>query len=138
MRIGAIVSSSKNKYRPLESEIRRAGTQALKALKVGAASADVFLVDDAAMRRLNRDFRGKDKPTDVLSFTEPAFFPHPERRGRYLGEIYLAPDYIRAKGGDIRHLLVHGLLHLLGYTHAGARDRIKMEKLEKWLISSPV
>ncbi len=64
-------------------------------LKKRAAGVDVYLIDNAAMRVLNRKFRGKNKPTDVLSFVEPERFPHPERKGRYLGEIYLAPDHIR-------------------------------------------
>jgi len=51
-----------------------------------------------------------------------------------LGEIFLAPEYVRDHGEDIVFLAVHGLLHLLGYTHDGERDSIKMERKEREII----
>jgi len=117
----------------LEKKMFRVACRVLRELKEGRASVDIYLVDEKVMKSLNRKFRGKDKPTDVLSFKEPAGFPHPERKGKYLGEIYLAPGVAKKKGNDLEALLIHGLLHLLGYTHKRKSDRIKMEKLERRL-----
>ncbi|KKU94140.1 MAG: putative rRNA maturation factor [Candidatus Jorgensenbacteria bacterium GW2011_GWA1_48_13] len=134
----SVVSLSK-KFRPLEAKLRRAGEAALARLKYKRANVDVYLVSDPAMKKLNREFRRKNKATNVLSFREPEKFPHPEGKGQYLGEIYLAPEYVRKSGENLERLFHHGLLHLLGYTHKKRSDRIKMEKAEKsletWLIS---
>ncbi len=110
------------------------------------AEVHIFLIKDEEMRRINRTFRGKDKPTNVLSFEEPKNFPclrrqaHPEHRAEKgsvkLGEIYLAPDYIERKGENIGHLVIHGILHLLGYTHKGLRDRMEMEKKENEVLGT--
>lgn len=103
----------------------------------GAVS--VALVSDARMRRLNREFRGVDRPTDVLSF--PAG-PGPGAAGsarRDLGDIAIAVGVARrqareaghAFGTEVRLLALHGLLHLLGYDHE--RDRGRMRRLEERL-----
>jgi len=88
-----------------------------------AASLSVALVGDAAMRRLNATFRGKDRTTDVLSFPAGGG-PDPGSR-RLLGEIAIslpqAARQARAAGHPLareaRILLIHGYLHLLGYDH---------------------
>lgn len=72
---------------------------------------------------------------NVLSFEAPKKFPRPDVKGyESLGEVYLNPDYIRKNGEDLAFMLVHGLLHLLGYDHKKERDRIKMEAKEKELM----
>lgn len=87
-------------------------------------TVSVVLVGDAAMRRLNRDWRGKDRATDVLSF--PAD-DQPRVRGqrRHLGDIVIATGVARRQAADAGHaygtelkvLALHGLLHLIGYDH---------------------
>ena len=95
---------------------------------------EVNLVKSSLMRSLNRRFRGKDKTTNVLAFPAPKKFPKPTKRGyKFLGEIYLDPVYIKSHGENIDYLLIHGLLHLLGFGHERYDDRIKMENLEKKL-----
>ncbi len=107
----------------------------------GASEITVVLADDAFVRGLNRDYRGKDKPTNVLSF--PGDIPH-------LGDIVLARETIereaKEQGKTFRdhaaHLLVHGTLHLLGYDHMKAKEAEIMEALEikilnKLAISNP-
>ncbi len=118
-----------------QDKLVRVARRALRKLKKGKAGVDVYLVSDKVMKALNRKFRGKNRPTDVLSFPEPKKFPHPETKEKYLGEIYLALAYIRRTGGNPEALLIHGLLHLLGYTHKKRSDRIRMEKLEQKLYS---
>lgn len=108
--------------------------KALKALQTRNAVVGVFLLGDREMRRLKYKFSGKRvKSVDVLAFPEPKNFPHPETRGRYLGDIYLNQDL-----GDERErlafLLIHGLLHLLGFSHNRKRDILKMERKEQKLL----
>jgi len=97
----------------------------------------VALVSDKEMRRVNNETRGKDEPTTVLSFPETTQFP-PEEGYRALGEIVLAPETITRKGEDIARLAVHGLLHLLGYTHDGESDTMEMERLESEVFKEAV
>lgn len=107
----------------------------LRSIGLHNAELSVLFVGDRAMRSLNRRYRGKDKTTDVLSFSlrEGAFShiqPH------ILGDIVIAvPTAARqaaeaghALGREIEVLLVHGLLHLLGYDHERSDDEEKRMK----------
>jgi probable rRNA maturation factor len=81
---------------------------------------DVLLTTDATVRRLNRDFRGKNKPTDVLSFPAPSAFA-----GQHAGDLAIsletavrqAATYNHPLAAEIKILLLHGLLHLAGLDH---------------------
>jgi probable rRNA maturation factor len=94
----------------------------------------VLFADDAKLRDLNARFRGKDRPTNVLSFGDP---------GNPLGGIALAFETVlgEAKGQNklfvnhSKHLILHGFLHLLGYDHGRARDARLMEGLEIAILS---
>ena len=105
----------------------------------------IALVTDAHMRALNREYRRKDQPTDVLSF--PALpnsttrIPDPGSRTpgeQYVGDIVIAKGVARRQAREAGHsydtevrvLALHGLLHLLGYDHESAADRGRMAKLE--------
>ena len=102
----------------------------LAASRAGAVAVELHAITDPHMRKLNRRYRGKDEPTTVLSFPAPADFPG--RPGvRHLGEIYLAPATAVRRGQSLRFLAIHGLFHLLGYTHRGKRDTIEMEAAER-------
>lgn len=92
-------------------------------------SIEVYLADDKRMRRLNRQFRKKNKPTNVLSFAKPKGFP-----GKELGEVYLGPVYIDKNKESLDLMLVHGVLHILGYDHKQKRDSIIMQKKEQRLL----
>jgi probable rRNA maturation factor len=101
------------------------------------AEVSVVLADDPFVRRLNRDHRGKDKPTNVLSFPLD-IAPAPKGARVLLGDIVLAHRTIRreAKAEDKRiashaaHMLVHGTLHLLGFDHERATAARVMEAHE--------
>lgn len=107
---------------------------ALTTLTNQEAQGDITIVltDDAQLQQLNRDFLGSDAPTDVLSF--PALETDPETGRRYLGDILIsvprADDQAGAAGHaleeEVRLLIVHGTLHLLGHDHADADDKTKM------------
>jgi len=126
----AVVEGSGARYKPLIPKAKAAILAALDFVEKKQAHLEVFLVSNMEIRRLNRHFRGKDKPTNVLSFGSVPGFPSPVIRRPFLGEIFLAPDYASRRGESVARLLVHGFLHLLGYTHAGVRGKIKMEALQ--------
>jgi probable rRNA maturation factor len=96
------------------------------------AILDIYLVPDRMMRKINRDFRGKDRPTTVLSFA-PAPGPRPDGTASFFGEIYLAPEFIKSHNESIGRLLVHGILHLCGFGHESRKERARMEKQEEKL-----
>jgi probable rRNA maturation factor len=112
------------------------------------ATATVLLTGNADVRRLNKDFRGLDKATNVLSF--PQFSPPDLRRAAKtgkaveLGDIAIARQYTAAEAraenkelpDHLTHLLVHGLLHLFGYDHLTEAEAEKMEKLEIKILKS--
>lgn len=97
---------------------------------------EINLITGRQMRPLNRRFKGKDSTTNVLSFPIPKEFPQipGKNLSRPLGEIYLDGNYIRKHNEDIDYLLIHGLLHLLGFNHKRYDDRMKMERLEKKIL----
>ena len=109
--------------------------ETLGFLRHKSSYVEVNVVKSSLMRSLNRRFRGQNKTTNVLSFPAPQKFPKPLRGApKFLGEIYLDPVYIKNQGENIDYLLIHGLLHLLGFGHERYDDRIKMERLEKKLL----
>lgn len=140
------VFTLEREFKVFEGKIRDSAKQALKTLNKENDSVEIYLIGNAQMKFLNKKFRGKNQPTNVLSFEEPKNFPHPEDRLHHLGEIYLNIPYIKkeARKSDthysllITQLLVHGLLHLLCFRHRKKRDRIKIEKMERWLIGKLV
>jgi probable rRNA maturation factor len=103
-----------------------------------AHEVSFMLTDDRQMRRLNRDYRGKDKPTNVLSFAAlDAAKPKPSQPW-LLGDIVLASGVIAREAKEqaktleqhLTHMAVHGMLHLLGYDHDDNHDAEIMEALE--------
>jgi probable rRNA maturation factor len=121
----------------LDALCRRAFAAAAREAPA-AGLVSVLLTDDAELQRLNRDFRGKDKPTDVLSF--PAL---PMDRP-LLGDIAVASGVAardaaaqgKALGDHLTHLLVHGYLHLLGHDHETAEEAGQMEATELRALAS--
>lgn len=98
------------------------------------AEVSFLFCDDARIRELNRQFRGKDQPTNVLSFPGP----EPLDEAQFLGDIALAYETIareaREQGKSLehhcRHMIVHGFLHLLGYDHEESVEAEEMEATE--------
>jgi probable rRNA maturation factor len=117
----------------------------------GALDADLTLVltGDSQIQALNRDFLGKDAPTDVLSF--PADEPDPQTGRRYLGDVLVSLPRATEQAGERGHsveaevqlLVVHGVLHLLGHDHAEAGEKASMwaaqaEVLNRLGVSSAI
>ncbi len=117
-----------------ERKLSRLAQKILKTLKVRSATLDIILLDNVKMAALKTRFIKKKTEPNVLSFPEPAHFPHPETKKRYLGEIYLNRDILKKSPERTKALLLHGVLHLLGYDHKKKMDIVKMEGLEKKIL----
>lgn len=108
-----------------------------------AGQIAVRVVDKDEMQALNREFRGKDCPTNVLAFPAGAMAGLPEEAGRVLGDLVVcAPvlhDEALAQGKPLAdhwaHIVVHGTLHLLGYDHVENASAALMEALETRILA---
>jgi len=125
------------RFRGLVPKLKRAAAAAAKAAGFrGAYSLTVLLSSDRRLKVLNRDFRGLDQTTNVLSF------PAAPNKEKYHGDVALALGVTRkeAKAESKRiadhatHLVVHGVLHLAGYDHSHDRDAKVMEALEVQIL----
>jgi probable rRNA maturation factor len=125
----------------LEASVTRAAQAALAAGGLRHGGVSILLTDDAAVRKLNAEFRGKDKPTNVLSFPAPAMPGDPEPS---LGDIALAFETCasEAQAEDKRledhlsHLVIHGVLHLLGRDHEDEAEAEAMEAEETTILAT--
>jgi len=106
------------------------------------SEVSLLFTDDAAIRKLNAQWRDKDKPTNVLSF--PGSDPDGDVYGPLLGDIVIARETVCREADDmgievsdhISHLIVHGLLHLFDYDHQEEDEADLMESLEKAILAS--
>ena len=126
----------------------RAALAALAAVWLaddGPAELSVVLADDALVQTLNRDYRGKDKPTNVLSFAlTESDSPEAEDAPTLLGDVVLAWETVAREAGEqgkpladhLSHLVVHGVLHLLGYDHEVDAEAEEMERLEVEVLAT--
>lgn len=100
------------------------------------SEVSIAFVDDDAMTELNKRFRNKEKTTDVLTFPADDSYADPRRKGRPLGDIVICVDQARRQAADekhslaieVRYLVLHGVLHALGYDHE--TDQGEMDSLE--------
>ena len=119
-----------------EAKLQTLARSLLRRLKVAGGTLDIFLLKDADIATLKARFIKKRTEPSVLSFKEPLAFPHPElKKGRYLGEIYLNKDILKKEPERAAPLLLHGILHLLGYDHEKKEDAKKMEGVEKKILN---
>ena len=130
-----------------ETVIHRAVAAAAEFVTADVAGTElaVMLTDDAGIRTLNSNWRGIDKPTNVLSFpaVQPSGPHGPDDAPRMLGDIAIAYETTRREADDeqkpfdhlLGHLAVHGFLHLIGYDHEKDHDAEIMEALEREILS---
>ncbi|AHB48281.1 metalloprotease [Hyphomicrobium nitrativorans NL23] len=130
---------------PLIEEAGRALAAAPRFSHFTPAEACIALADDAAVHELNLRYRGKDKPTNVLSFpATPMGHPSEDVAPRALGDLVLAHETLVREAAEqgiplahhLQHLVIHGLLHLLGYDHETERQAEEMEAMEVEILAS--
>ncbi len=130
--------------------LRRAAVAAVRGKETAVADhvmLSVSLADDAAVRAANRDWRARDKPTNVLSF--PALAPDKLAGGGlngpiFLGDVILALETVEAEATEqdkslvdhATHLIVHGVLHLLGFDHTTPQEAERMEETERRVLAT--
>jgi probable rRNA maturation factor len=131
--------------------VKKAISAAAKAASTSGAELAIVLADDSTIRALNRQWRGKNAPTNVLSFPAASLPLPPAGQGRgkrraaspYIGDIVIAYQTTAREAAaegkrfnhHLAHLAVHGFLHLLGYDHDNDRDADKMERLERRILA---
>jgi probable rRNA maturation factor len=142
--IDILIEAEGWKTLPEARKTARSAAQAALTFEKRKGEATILLTDDATMHRLNASFRGKDKPTNVLSFPAP---PAPADISRaeslFLGDIALGYETCAAEAlaegksfrDHLSHLVVHGLLHLMGYDHETEAQAVQMEGRERAVLA---
>jgi probable rRNA maturation factor len=125
-------------WAPRARDIAHWAETAIGSRRAAGGELAVRVVGSAESRRLNARYRGKDKPTNVLSFSPYA--PHASRAsgGRPLGDLVICAQVVRSEARAQRkplaahwaHLVVHGALHLIGYDHERQAEATRMERRE--------
>jgi probable rRNA maturation factor len=124
---------------PAPGDFRR-WTEAALTGRRAEAELSIRLVDEAESRELNRHYRGKDRPTNVLSF--PADLP-PVVRSPLLGDLVICAPLVAQEAREQdkeplhhwAHLVVHGVLHLVGYDHQNETEAATMEAAEREILA---
>ena len=134
---GPVILNRQCRHRVSVFRLRQFVSLLSHRLRLESQTFTIVLVSDQAIRRLNRDFRNQDKPTDVLSFpTEPEAPPHLDKPG--LGDMIISVETARRQAFARHHslerelcvLVIHGLLHLLGYDHELDRGEMRRKELK--------
>ncbi len=137
---GAAVACRRAARAAVEASLKRHGGRWLKAFRARGGEIGILLAGDAYAAKLNRSYRGRKGPTNVLSFPGEISNPSNERTGvpLALGDLVIAYGVTaseakragRPLAHHLAHLVVHGVLHLLGYDHEREREALRMETLE--------
>jgi probable rRNA maturation factor len=124
--------------------LERAAQETLQQLRPGSDfDLSIVLSDDDQLQTLNRQFLGVDAPTDVLSFPADQPEPDPDSQVQYLGDILISYPRAMAQaraGGhalvdELQLLIVHGVLHLLGYDHATEDEKAAMWEVQAKILT---
>lgn len=111
-------------------------------LELKNAMFNVIIINNDAIHKINKEYRGIDRPTDVITFALEDNKQIDTKEVRVLGDIYISYDKVLEQAKEYDHstkreicfLAVHGLLHLLGYDHMKKEDEERMFKLQKELL----
>jgi probable rRNA maturation factor len=144
---GSNIVSSES-FEPTKEQLRAVKAAAGAALGFENASerfASIVLTDDETIHRYNRDYRGVDRPTDVLSFPSDEGDPLEAPPDGFLGDIMISVQRAAQQGSELGHstereiafLTVHGMLHLLGYDHMQPDDEELMLSRQRAIMSLP-
>jgi probable rRNA maturation factor len=143
--VDVVIASTRWSKAPQAARLVRRTIAAAAPARARAAELSVILTSNRAIGALNRQWRGQDKPTNVLSFPapKPATKQAPRGAPRHLGDIVIAYETAAAEARaehkpfdhHLAHLAVHGFLHLLGYDHESHSDAEAMERRERRILS---
>ena len=135
------VTRKKMKSGPGSPTIRKRAEQIMEQVGCERCELSIVLCDDSFIQELNRSYRNKDKPTDVLSFPmiQDA---HTELKDALLGDVIISIDTASRQAQSRNHslltevttLLIHGILHLIGYTHENDDDESRMNRMASQLL----
>jgi probable rRNA maturation factor len=126
--------------------VRQMAEKMLSELGLEESELSIFLTNDDQIHSINLEHRGKDKPTDVLSFPQHEFTAPEKPRGRVqltlLGDVVISLDTAqrqarsrrRGLADEVRFLLAHGVLHLVGYDHANPEEKSVMTRRTRELV----
>ncbi len=137
------LSLSNDEWRAYKATLQRAAQAALASIpSLSKSEITLLLTDDAQLRALNRQFRGIDQATDVLSFAIAEVDPQSGRQ--YLGDVVISLERAReqaAAAGDsleaeLALLTVHGILHLCGYDHQQPTEQAQMWAMQRSILES--
>ena len=134
------ISNYTRKYRINKKELKQLIEQVSKLTDCREGTISISFVGKKRIRDINRDFRGKDKATNVISFPFMDSLP----KEKIIGDIIICPSVAskeaRKYGNNfvdyVAFLLIHGFLHLLGYDHIKEKDRLIMERKEEEIFRS--
>ena len=124
------------------NEVEKFIDYAKKELDIQNAVFDIIIIDNERIHEINKEYRSKDMPTDVISFALEDFMDV-ETEVRLLGDIYISIDKAREQAKLYNHSLlrelaflsIHGLLHLLGYDHMNEEDEKIMFGLQEEILN---
>ena len=123
--------------------VKRTAKRLLAAVGETSSALSISFVNDAEIREINREHRGKDKATDVLSF--PLAAPDSPADGeRLLGDVVIsvdtakrqAADYDASLEAEVNRLLIHGVLHIMGHDHEESAEQRRMRAEERRLAAA--
>jgi len=131
-------------------KLKKTARALLEAVDEAASTLSISIVSDREIQELNREHRGKDKPTDVLSFplVESTLDAQNAAGGgeheRLLGDVVISVETARRQADaydaplqdEVNRLLIHGILHVLGHDHEEAGERARMEAEERRLATA--
>ncbi|MEW5976659.1 MAG: rRNA maturation RNase YbeY [Acidobacteriota bacterium] len=129
---GAAIFNRQRKHRVAIGRLERFCVALLKQLKTPDAEFSLLLTSDRTIRRYNRDYRHQDKATDVLSFPTDRSAEDPDFRNAYIGDMIVSVETAQRQASVRKHsletelktLIIHGVLHLLGYDHETDRGQM--------------
>ncbi len=134
---------NKTSYKFSKIFFRKAVDAVLKAMSLKKMPEfSLVLLSEPDIKKINKEYRKKNKPTSVLAFPSKDFKKIKNFEERQAGDIFLCPDYIKKEAKKTKEtlnyrltvLFIHGILHLLGFDHKENKDALKMEALERKVL----
>ena len=132
-------------YQPDEAQLRIWAQHTLNFIKQDHAIISIEMVNTKEMQHYNNSYRAKDRPTNILSFPfeAPPGLPKESETEHFLGDLIICPEVLQKEAKEQHklldahwcHILIHGILHLVGYDHIDEEDALEMEGIEIALLA---